>query len=268
MPKENIKIIVAGPRGKMGREAVKMITNTENFTLAAVIDHKYDGKLLSEVGGFDHLDVPIFTDPSLCFSSTQADVLVDFTNPEAGVLHAEKALDYGVRPVIGTSGFSEKDVERFKRRTAEKNIGMIIAPNFAIGAVLMMKFSQMAARYFPDVEIIEQHHDKKLDAPSGTAVKTAEMIRHTRVEKKQGHPNEKELIEGARGADFDGMRIHSVRLPGLIAHQQVLFGGDGELLTIRHDSMNRTSFMTGVHLAIETVMTLDTLVYGLENILE
>ncbi len=132
----------------------------------------------------------------------------------------------------------------------------------------MMKFSKMTAKYFPDVEIIEMHHDQKLDAPSGTAVKTAQMISEVRNPKKQGHPNEAETIQGARGANLDGMPIHSVRLPGLIAHQQVLFGADGETLTIRHDSYNRASFMSGVKLAVETVMNLDTFVYGLENIIE
>ena len=132
----------------------------------------------------------------------------------------------------------------------------------------MMKFSQMAGKYFNDVEIIEMHHDQKLDAPSGTAVKTAEMIAEVRETKVQGHPNEKETIEGARGADYDGMHIHSVRLPGLIAHQQVMFGASGQTLTIKHDSYNRASFMSGVKIAVDTVLKIDTLVYGLENIIE
>ena len=132
----------------------------------------------------------------------------------------------------------------------------------------MMKFSQLAAKFFPDVEMIELHHDKKLDAPSGTAVKTAEMISEVREGKIQGHPNEKETIQGARGADYNGMRIHSVRLPGLIAHQQVIFGSDGQTLTIRHDSYNRGSFMSGVKLAVDTVKSVNTLIYGLENIIE
>jgi 4-hydroxy-tetrahydrodipicolinate reductase len=132
----------------------------------------------------------------------------------------------------------------------------------------MMKFSQLAAKFFPDVEMIELHHDQKLDAPSGTAVKTAEMISEVREGKIQGHPNEKETIQGARGADYNGMRIHSVRLPGLIAHQQVMFGSDGQTLTIRHDSYNRGSFMSGVKLAVDTVKSVNTLIYGLENIIE
>ncbi|MDP4172156.1 MAG: 4-hydroxy-tetrahydrodipicolinate reductase, partial [Bacillota bacterium] len=150
----------------------------------------------------------------------------------------------------------------------EKELGCIIAPNFAIGAVLMMKFSQMAAKYFNDVEIIEMHHDQKLDAPSGTAVKTADMISEVREAKKQGHPNEKETMPGARGAEFEGIRIHSVRLPGLVAHQQVMFGAEGQTLLVRHDSYHRGSFMSGVKVAVETVMKIDRFVYGLENILE
>jgi 4-hydroxy-tetrahydrodipicolinate reductase len=132
----------------------------------------------------------------------------------------------------------------------------------------MMVFAAKASKYLPHVEIIELHHDKKLDAPSGTAVKTAEMIADVRSEFRQGHPEEKETLAGARGAYYDGFRIHSVRLPGIVAHQEVLFGGPGQLLTIRHDSLNRESFMPGVKLAIEKVMELDHLVYGLENILD
>lgn len=132
----------------------------------------------------------------------------------------------------------------------------------------MMKFSKMAANYFEDVEIIELHHDRKLDAPSGTALKTAEMISEVRQEKQQGHPDEKEILPGARGAEQNGIRLHSVRLPGLIAHQEVMFGMDGQTLQIRHDSYNRASFMSGVKLSVEQVMKIDQLVYGLENIID
>lgn len=180
----------------------------------------------------------------------------------------EIALSHGVRPVVGTTGFSETDIEELRRLAEEKELGAIIAPNFAIGAILMMKFAQMAANYFEDVEIIEKHHDRKLDAPSGTAIKTAELISKVRQSKQQGHPDEKEELVGARGANVDGMRIHSVRLPGLVAHQEVIFGGVGQTLTIRHDSLNRESFMPGVKLAVEAVLNLKTLVYGLEHIIE
>jgi 4-hydroxy-tetrahydrodipicolinate reductase len=265
---EKIKIIIAGPRGRMGREAVSLVNRTEQFELLAAVDHKNDGMKLSDLEGFPGLDVPVYTDIEKCLQETSADVLVDLTTPVTAMRHTKTALTYNVRPVVGTTGFSKSDLEELETICCEKQLGCIIAPNFAIGAVLMMKFSQMAAKYFEDIEIIEMHHDQKLDAPSGTAVKTAEMISAVRTAKKQGHPNEKETITGARGADYDGIHIHSVRLPGLIAHQQVLLGSDGQTLTIRHDSYNRSSFMSGVKVAVETVMKINTFVYGLENIME
>jgi 4-hydroxy-tetrahydrodipicolinate reductase len=263
-----IRIVIAGPRGRMGLEAVKLVEKTENYELVAVVDHKNGGMLLSELEGISSLPVPIYEDIEKCFSAVQSDVLIDLTTPEVGMNHTKIALDFGVRPVVGTTGFTKENLQELEELCHQKGRGCIIAPNFALGAVLMMKFSQLASRYFQDVEIIELHHDQKLDAPSGTAVKTAQMIAQVREEKVQGHPNEKETIQGARGADYSGMHIHSVRLPGLIAHQQVMFGADGQTLTIRHDSYNRASFMSGVKLAVDKVMNIDTLVYGLENIIE
>jgi 4-hydroxy-tetrahydrodipicolinate reductase len=265
---EMIDIVVAGPRGRMGREAVNLVKETGHFRLVAVIDRINGGKLLSETEGFAGFDVPVFTDIQECFRQVKADVLIDLTIPELGFLHTKTALESGVRPVVGTTGFTPEQLDELKRLADEKGIGCIIAPNFAVGAVLMMKFAQMAAKYFHDVEIIEMHHDQKLDAPSGTALKTAEMIAANREPKKQGHANEKETLPGARGAEMDGMRIHSVRLPGLVAHQQVMFGSGGQTLTIRHDSYNRASFMSGVKISVETVLKLDTLVYGLESIID
>lgn len=264
---ENTKIVIAGPRGRMGSEAVKLVERTENFELAAVIDHKYNGKMLNGLG-VSTFAVPVYSDITECLTSVKPDVLIDLTTPEVGMYHTKTALTLGVRPVVGTTGFTKENLAELESLCRERELGCIIAPNFALGAVLMMKFAQVAGKYFPDVEIIELHHDKKLDAPSGTSVKTAEMIAEVRGEKKQGHPNEKETLPGARGADFAGMRIHSVRLPGLIAHQQVMFGAEGQSLTIRHDSYDRVSFMSGVKLAVDTVMNLDTLVYGLENIID
>ncbi|MGM0854432.1 MAG: 4-hydroxy-tetrahydrodipicolinate reductase [Bacillota bacterium] len=255
---EQINVTIAGPRGRMGKEAVQLVRDTEHFTLISVIDYK-------EV---IDIDVPVYGDIETCFQDQTPHVLIDLTTPEVGYHHTKTALEYGVRPVVGTTGFSTDELNELKTLAESKSLGCIIAPNFAIGAVLMMKFSQMAAKYFNDVEIIELHHDQKLDAPSGTAVKTAEMIREVRESKQQGHPDEKETHSGARGANVDGMHIHSVRLPGLIAHQQVMLGAEGQTLTIRHDSFNRGSFMSGVKVSVDTVMKLDTLVYGLENILD
>ncbi|WLR60259.1 4-hydroxy-tetrahydrodipicolinate reductase [Guptibacillus hwajinpoensis] len=265
---QEVKIVIAGPRGNMGSEAVKLVDRTGHFTLAAVIDSKQTGQTVADIEGLPSLDAPVYTDLDKCLSEVECDVLIDLTTPEYGKKHMEIAFNHGVRPVIGTTGFSNDDVEELSKVAEQKELGAIIAPNFAIGAVLMMKFASMAAKYFDDVEIIEQHHDRKLDAPSGTAVKTAKMISEVRDAKKQGHEDEREDLEGARGADYEGMRIHSVRLPGLVAHQEVLFGGEGQTLKIRHDSMNRASFMPGVQLAVETVLKIDQLVYGLENIME
>ena len=265
---ETIRIVIAGPRGKMGSEAVKMVTATTSFSLVGVIDVENDGKTLHEIDErFSGIHCPIFTDANRCLEETKPDCLIDFTVRDAGFRHTRLALEHGVRPVVGTTGFTTEQLQELEELANEKRIGCIIAPNFALGAVLMMKFSQMAAKFFPDVEIIEMHHDEKRDAPSGTAVKTAEMIKEVREEKKQGHPEEWEKIPGSRGGDFAGMRIHSVRLPGLIAHQEVIFGSKGETLTIRHDSYDRSSFMNGLKYSIENVMNLDRFVYGLENLL-
>ncbi|VEI06279.1 4-hydroxy-tetrahydrodipicolinate reductase [Kurthia zopfii] len=261
-----IKVAIAGPRGRMGQEAVHTIMEKDNMELVAVLDHRELASNLKDYDQFTY-DVPVYLDLQQLISTTKPDVLIDLTTPEAVYAHTKVALENGVRPVIGTTGFTDEQLQELTELAAKEKIGAIIAPNFAVGAVLMMKFSAMAAKYMPDVEIIELHHDQKLDAPSGTAVKTAQLIQENRPSHAQGHPDEKETIAGARGADFDGMRIHSVRLQGLVAHQEVLFGGEGQMLTIRHDSYNRTSFMSGVKLCVEKVIQLDHLVYGLENIL-
>ncbi|SDH41607.1 4-hydroxy-tetrahydrodipicolinate reductase [Alteribacillus bidgolensis] len=264
----NTKIIIAGPRGKMGKEAVHLVHETEEFQLVAAVDSKNNGLTIKELPGMPDENAFIYDDMQTCLEEMEADVLIDLTTPTAGKHHLELALDHHVRPVVGTTGFTPEDITRLRKKAEEKEIGAIIAPNFAVGAVLMMKFSQMAAKYFSDVEIIEMHHDNKLDAPSGTAAKTAALINEVRPHKEQGHPEEQEELEGARGAQVDGLRVHSVRLPGLVAHQEVMFGGSGQTLTIRHDSINRQSFMPGVKLAVENVLRVNTLVYGLENIME
>ncbi|KAF1298081.1 4-hydroxy-tetrahydrodipicolinate reductase [Enterococcus sp. JM4C] len=261
-----IKIVVAGFNGRMGSTATKMVLENDGFQLVGVLDPLETKKNLRDFVEYGQVDVPVFTDKESLLSC-QPDVWIDFTMPEFALEHTQFALEHGIRPVVGTTGFSEADLSFLTNLSREKQVGGLIAPNFAIGAVLMMEFSKKAAKFFPDVEIIELHHDKKLDAPSGTAVKTAEMISEVRTAKKQGHPEEVETIAGARGADYEGLRIHSVRLPGLIAHQQVQFGGEGEGLTIRHDSYDRSSFMGGVALGCEAVMKENELIYGLENLL-
>ncbi|MDR0922323.1 MAG: 4-hydroxy-tetrahydrodipicolinate reductase [Lactobacillales bacterium] len=253
-----IKIVVAGFLGRMGSTVVNMVKEHENFELVGLYDP------FAEISEMDN--VPVFTKKEDVLS-VSPDVWIDFTMPKVAYENTAFALKNHISPVVGTTGFSDSEVEELIEESEKLKVGGLIAPNFAIGAILMMQFAQKAAEYFPDVEIIELHHDEKLDAPSGTAIKTAEMIQKVRKSKKQGNLNEKETIPGARGADFDGMRIHSVRLPGLVAHQQVQFGSAGEGLTIRHDSYDRSSFMTGVAIGVQKVISLQKLVYGLENLL-
>lgn len=261
-----IKIIVAGFKGKMGATATAMVLANDAFDLVGVVDPFTKETQLSQLAEYPGIEVPIFTKKEDVLS-VMPDVWIDFTVPSVAYENTYFAITNRIAPVVGTTGFTEEQLIELTALSIELSTGGLIAPNFAVGAVLMMQFAQKAARYFPDVEIIELHHDNKLDAPSGTALKTAEMMSEVRQAKKQGHPEEKELIKGARGANFEGMRIHSVRLPGLVAHQQVQFGGVGEGLTIRHDSYDRSSFMTGVALGCEKVITLNQLVYGLENLL-
>lgn len=254
----SIKVIIAGFKGRMGSTAVDMIKNDSELELAALLDPFAAEK---EIDG-----VPVFTDKS-DLVVLDAEVWVDFTIPKVAYENTHFALENGFRPVVGTTGFTQEQIADLMTLSAAKKLGGLIAPNFAIGAVLLMEFAAKASKYFPDLEIIELHHDKKKDAPSGTAVKTAELIREARAYKKQGAADEEETLAGARGAEFDGFRIHSVRLPGLVAHQEVIFGAQGEGLTLRHDSYDRISFMSGVNLGIKEVVQREQLVYGLEHLL-
>src|SRR5690625_4633589 len=201
----------------MGTEAIKMITTHSNFELVACIDKTNNGKLLSEIHQEHDLQIPIYDNPVDCFKEVKPNVYVDLTVPQVGFNYTKIALQHHVPAVVGTSGFSETEIDELSSIAEQNKIGCIIAPNFALGAVLMMLFSKMAAKYFPDVEIIEKHHDKKVDAPSGTAMKTVEMIKQSREPKKQGHPEEYEIVEGSRGGEIEGIRVHSMRLPGLVA---------------------------------------------------
>lgn len=253
-----IKVIIAGFKGKMGSTAVDMVKNDTELELVAVLDPFAPE---NEVDG-----VPVFQKKEDLIGF-DADVWIDFTTPKFAYEHTRFALENGFAPVVGTTGFTTEEIEELIALSAEKRLGGLIAPNFAIGAILLMEFATKAAKYFPNLEIIELHHDKKKDAPSGTALKTAELISAVRQELQQGASDEEELIAGARGAAYDSFRIHSVRLPGLVAHQEVIFGAQGEGLTIRHDSYDRASFMTGVNLAVKEVVKREQLVYGLEHLL-
>ena len=261
-----VKVIVAGFNGSMGNKATHMVIDHDDFELVGVFDPTATEKNLSEIAEFAAYDIPVYQDYEQ-INTDQADVWIDFTVPQAVYTNTKFALEHGVRPVIGTTGLTDDQVVELQQIAKERKIGGLIAPNFGLSAVLLMQFAQQAAKYFPNVEIIEMHHDNKLDAPSGTAVATAKKIAEVREAHHQGNPDEKETLAGARGADYEGMKIHSVRLPGYVAHEQVLFGAPGEALTIRQDSFDRSSFMSGVAVAVAKVGTAQELLVGLENLL-
>ncbi|KRN30087.1 4-hydroxy-tetrahydrodipicolinate reductase [Liquorilactobacillus mali] len=261
-----VKILVAGFKGRMGNTTTKMVLENADFELTGVYDPNASENNLNELSDFKDEDVPAYTKLA-DIDVNSIDVWIDFTSPASVFENAKFAFLHNISPVIGTTGLTNDQVAELKEIAKKNKVGGLIAPNFGISAVLLMQFAQQAAKYFPDVEIIEMHHDKKLDAPSGTALNTAKLISEVRKQKIQGNPEEKESLIGARGADYEGMRIHSVRLPGYVAHEQVLFGGKGEALTIRQDSFDRISFMSGVAVAAKKIGDYDELLVGLENLL-
>lgn len=261
-----LRVCVSGACGKMGSEVVRALAKNEGVRLQAAVDFSNVGKNIGEIAGTSD-SVIIKGSLKEALEAGDIDVVVDFTNHKAIYDNTMTVLNAGVPIVIGTTGFTPEQVEEVRQLCEKKQVGALWATNFAIGAILMMEFAGKAAKYFNNVEIIEYHHDNKLDAPSGTSLTTAGIIKEVRKQRKQGHPDEKELIEGARGADYDGFRIHSVRLPGFIAHQEVIFGDLGQILTIRHDSMNRESFMPGVILGCKEIVKRNTFIEGLDKLL-
>jgi 4-hydroxy-tetrahydrodipicolinate reductase len=262
-----VRVIVTGAYGKMGREVLKAVHQDRDLELVGAVDVN-SGDDIGVLSGTGKLGLLVGSDLSQTISETKPDVMIDFTRPESVMGNIRTAIKSGVRPVVGTTGLSAEDLAEIRALCKQYNIGTLIAPNFAIGAILMMKLAAEAAKYLPHVEIIEFHHDQKLDAPSGTALRTAEIIKEVRQQMKQGHPDEFEKLSGARGGEYDGMRVHSVRLPGYVAHQEVIFGGLGQTLSIRHDSISRESFMPGVVLAAKKVLHTSGLIFGLENLLD
>jgi 4-hydroxy-tetrahydrodipicolinate reductase len=242
-----IRILVNGALGRMGQEVVQALRADARFSV---------------VGTCGRSD-----DLSAAIKHSQADVVVDFTNASVVFDNSQKILEAGARPVIGTSGLMPPQIEQLKSMAQAKNLGGIIAPNCSLGAILMMKYATHWIKYFPEAEIIELHHEGKLDAPSGTALRTAQTMAALRDKIPESRP-ENILVKGARGAIVEGIHVHSIRLPGLVAHQEIIFGGLDETLTVRHDSLHRRSFMPGVLLACEKAMGLTELVYGLENIID
>jgi 4-hydroxy-tetrahydrodipicolinate reductase len=265
---ERIKIAVAGASGRMGREVIRMVLEDDQLQLVAAIARSAGPVDAGSLVGKPGIGIMVVSDLSAALDAARPDVLVDFTSPKSAMPNTETAIAHGVRPIMGTTGFTPEQITELDKQCRDKGIGGLIAPNFSIGAILMMKFSSMAAKYFPHVEIIEYHGDQKLDAPSGTSIKTAEWIAKARQELRQGNPSEEEVIEGARGGYYNGFRIHSVRLPGVFAQQEVIFGAFGQTLKIRHDSFDRAGYMPGVNTAIKKIMSVTGMVYGFEHFLD
>ena len=240
------RVGVFGARGRMGAEVCRAVDSAPDLELVAAIDLG-DDRALAEA----------------------AQVIVDFTHPEAVIDNISWCIDHGIHAVVGTTGFTDERLSQVTTWLARKpDVAVLIAPNFAIGAVLSMHFARQAAPYFESVEVIELHHPHKADAPSGTAARTARLIAEARKDLPPNPDATSTGIEGARGADVDGIPVHSIRLTGLVAHQEVLFGTQGETLTIRHDSLDRTSFVPGVLLAVRRVVERPGLTVGIEPLLD
>ncbi|OEV03605.1 4-hydroxy-tetrahydrodipicolinate reductase [Streptomyces nanshensis] len=245
-----LRVAVLGSEGRMGSEAVRAVEAADDMELAAALDR----------------------DDSLsALTASGAEVAVDLTHPDAVMGNLEHCVSNGVHAVVGTTGWTDERLATVRGwLEASPRTGVLIAPNFGIGAVLTMRFARQAARFFESAEVVELHHPNKADAPSGTAARTAQLISSARAE--AGLPDQPDAtstaLDGARGADVDGVPVHSVRLRGLVAHQEVLFGGEGETLTIRHDSLHRSSFMPGVLLGVRRVGSAPGLTYGLEHFLD
>lgn len=270
-----IPVVVIGAAGKMGREVVKAVAQAPDMILVGAIDTtpEHQDKDAGELAGLSEpLEVPITNqlESMLAFAAQekQPGVMIDFTHPDSVYDNIRSAIAYGIRPVVGTTGLSPQQIQNIADFAEKASTGCLIIPNFSIGMVLLQQAAVTASQYFDHVEIIELHHNQKADAPSGTAIQTAQMLGEMGKIFNPAVVEETEKIKGARGSLADeGIRIHSVRLPGLIAHQEVIFGAAGQIYTLRHDTSDRACYMPGVLLAIRKVLQLKSLVYGLEKIL-
>lgn len=260
-----IKVLVSGALGRMGSEICKAVDGADDMELVGGVD------IMAGEGATCGKDAAkVYNKLEDAIAGAQPDVMIDFTRPDAAEGNLRTALSKGVHCVLGTTGLSEEKLQTIYDEAAADGAHLFHAPNFTTGAVLMMLFAQQAAKYFPDAEVIELHHDGKKDAPSGTAIRTARMIAANKGEASAAPGKETELegFEGARGALVDGVPVHSVRTAGYVAHQEVIFGSMGQTLTIRHDSIDRASYMPGILMAVRAVGDLDGLVIGLENLMD
>lgn len=263
-----IKVGVVGALGKMGKEVVKAVLSNKEFELVMAIDIFQEGEDIGTIVVSKECNVKISSNISNAIKSQKPDVIVDFTQPSLIFGNVKTYMENKVKSVIGTTGLSDEQLSELKSLSKSSDTGCLIAPNFTTGAILMMRFAKEAAKYFDNAEIIELHHNQKKDAPSGTAVKTAKLMSENNDNFSTNNCAEEELLQGARGANADSnIRIHSVRMPGYIASQEVIFGSNGQIFKIKHDSMDRSCYMAGVIMAVKHVNDNNDFVYGLENIM-
>ena len=258
-----INVLINGALGKMGKTLTKAVEKDEDLKLVGAVDIT-----IKDESESNKLRVFTSSDLKKAIEKTSPDIVVDFTQPSSVYENAKMCLESNTNIVIGTTGLSEDQIKNLEALSKQKGAGCLIAPNFSTGAVLMMKFAKMAAEFFNNAEIIELHHNQKKDAPSGTAIKTAQLMAEVNSNFTSGNCPETETIQGARGANAkNNIHIHSVRMPGFMASQEVIFGSDGQTLKIRHDSTDRKCYMPGVLLAVKYIAQNKEFIYGLDRIM-
>ncbi|MCD7781010.1 MAG: 4-hydroxy-tetrahydrodipicolinate reductase [Candidatus Gastranaerophilales bacterium] len=263
-----IKAGVIGALGKMGKEIVKAILNDEKTTLVMAVDIKGGGIDIGLAANGKECGVYVETDIEKAIKDKHPDVVIDFTQPAGIYEHVLTYINNNVKSVIGTTGLNDEQIKILKEKAEKNNTACLIAPNFSTGAVLLMMFAKQAAKYFNNAEIIELHHNQKKDAPSGTAIKTAQLMSEENSNFTLGNCAETELIKGARGAEANAnIHIHSVRMPGYIASEEVIFGSSGQILKLAHHTMERSCYMAGILLAVKYVYDNNSFIYGLDNIM-
>ena len=276
--KKSIPVLVSGALGRMGSEVVNSVINSQDCELVAAIDTNKDnnGKNISELLNLKSCDVLVSNDleGSLCSISQNYrnddinPVLVDFTNPESVYENTRASIAYGISPIVGTTGLNPSQIKDLSIFAHKASVGCAIIPNFSVGMVLLQQAASVAAKFYDNIELIEMHHNQKADSPSGTCIKTAEMIEEYPKKFNEALVKETESLKGVRGGLRDsGLNIHSVRLPGLLAHQVVIMGSPGETYTIRHDTIDRKAYMPGVLQSIRKISNFNSLVYGLEKLI-
>ncbi|MBI4532350.1 MAG: 4-hydroxy-tetrahydrodipicolinate reductase [Candidatus Melainabacteria bacterium] len=271
--KDPIRIAISGINGRLGRFCARTIMSNDEFKLVGAFGRPgadYVGQDVGCLVNGVNAGIVISNTFQDVLQSNRPQVVLDFSQAESAIETARLALTSGVRPVVGTSGLKEEDIKAISHIASEQSLGAMIVPNFSIGAVLMVEFARQAASFFSHCEIVEMHHTKKLDAPSGTAMYTASKLAALGREfnRCRAGMQERELVSGSRGSKMDsGVRVHSLRLPGLIAHQEVIFAGEGELFSIRHETINLESLIPGIKMALKAVIKMHHLTRGLENLL-